>query len=76
MSYTVPEGATTRVQIKIYDLQGRLTRTLVNEDKQPGRYVVRWDGRDDRGTVVSSGHYFYHIRAGDFTSSRKMIILR
>jgi len=64
------------VSINIYDVTGRLVKTLVNEPQEPGYYKVLWDGKDDLGKAVSSGIYFYRLEVGDFTAMRKMVIMR
>ncbi len=51
-------------------------RTLVDEDKLSGRYNIIWDGRDDKGKEVSSGVYFYQLKAGDYKNTEKMVLLR
>ncbi len=62
--------------IHIYDLTGRLVRTLVDEKREPGRYLVRWDGRDKDGKFMPSGIYFYKLKVGDESSrTRKMLFL-
>jgi hypothetical protein len=65
-----------RVSLTIYDIRGRLVRKLIDQEKEPGTYQVHWDGRDDNGEAVSSGVYLYRIEAGDFISTRKMILVR
>ena len=72
----VPEEEGVPVRLFIYDIRGRLVRRLVNEEKDPGRYQVHWDGRDDRGASVSSGVYLYRLQAGDFVSTKKMVMVR
>ena len=64
------------VQLNIYDLRGRLIRTFIEKNREPGRHMVHWDGQDDRGAKVDSGLYLYRIEAADFTSVRKMTIVR
>jgi flagellar hook assembly protein FlgD len=59
--------------MNIYDVTGRLVRTLVNELQKPGYYRVLWDGKDDLGKAVASGIYFYRIEAGDFTAVKKIV---
>ncbi len=59
------------VQITIYDLQGREVTTLVSEKQDAGYNSVQWDA-----TNVSSGMYFYQIRAGEFVQTRKMVVLK
>lgn len=64
------------VELKIYDVAGRLVRTLISEDKAPGSYTVQWDGRDDRGAPVASGVYLYRLEAGAYRAARKMVLMR
>lgn len=72
--YQIPEKCF--VTLEIYDVTGRLVRTLVHDLKEPGYYIVRWDGRTDYGRPVSSGNYFYTIRAGSFTDLKKITVVR
>jgi len=69
-------AGSVKVRLVIYDLRGHLVRTLVDRDREPGRYQVHWDGRDDRGAHVSSGIYLYRIEAGEFVSTKKMTLVR
>ncbi len=63
ISYAVPVDG-RHVEIRIFDVSGRLVKTLVNEPSLPGTHSVQWDGRDDRGTSVAPGVYFYRMNAG------------
>jgi len=68
------------VSLRVYDLTGRLVRTLVNESQQPGHYEVSWDGLDNSGRRVISGIYVYRIAVGSVTEmgyyveTKKMIL--
>jgi hypothetical protein len=62
---------TTPVSIKVYDLIGREVAVLINEVKQPGVYQVSFDGEN-----LASGVYFYKMVAGDFSSVKKMNLLK
>lgn len=64
------------VTINVYDIQGRLVKTLVNETKEAGGYTAVWTGIDNNGRSVSSGVYFYRIKAGDFERTKQMVLLR
>ena len=64
------------VKLEIYNVLGEKVRTLVNAREAAGRKKVVWDGRNDRGQVVSSGIYIYRLQAGDFVQSRKMMLLK
>ena len=66
----------SNVEIKIYDVLGREVATLINETLQPGKYKVRWNGTDRNGAFVSSGVYFYVMKAGKFVQTRKMMLLK
>jgi hypothetical protein len=59
--------------LQVSDLTGRVVRTLVNSVQTPGRYSARWDGRDGRGRMLAHGVYFCHLRAGEYTATRKMV---
>ena len=64
------------VRITIYNLVGEEVATLVNEVHGPGYFTARWDGRDSGGNAVGSGVYVYTLRAGAFTSTRRMTLLK
>ena len=72
--YTLPEPAT--VALRIYTLQGRLVKTLVNERQSAGYYGFNWDGTDRAGNAVGSGIYIYQLRANDQVMSRKMVLMK
>ncbi len=57
--------STLNVSLKVYDLGGRLVRTLVNEARDPGCHMVSWDGRDSSGREVAAGVYFCRLSATD-----------
>jgi len=50
--------------LSIYDIKGRLIRTLVNQEKSAGHYNVHWDGRDETGNEISQGIYFVLLKSG------------
>ena len=64
------------VTIKIYNILGQEVATLVNEQKEAGRYKINWDGQDKYGENVSTGIYFYRIKAGDFEETRKLLLVK
>lgn len=66
-----------RVMLKIYNLLGAEVTTLVdNEPKAAGYHAAIWDGRDKNGRVVASGVYVYRMKAGSFSKSKKLALLR
>ncbi len=77
--YNLAEQA--EVTVKIYDVAGALVRQLNIGLQEPGSYrsqekAAYWDGRNEFGTKVASGIYFYTFTAGDFQSTRRMVILK
>jgi hypothetical protein len=67
--YSVAEMA--NVKLEVFDVLGRSVATLVNDVKTPGAYTINFNARD-----LSSGTYFYRIEAGDFTSIKKMMLIK
>ncbi len=75
--YSIPK--LSYVTLKIYDILGREAATIVNEEKPAGIYTVRFSvGQPDLpgSPDISSGIYFYQIKAGDYVSTKKMILLK
>jgi len=62
--------------LKIYNIKGQLVKTLVDELKEPGRYVITWNGKNEKGDHVSSGVYFYQLKVGERKVNKKMIKLK
>ena len=69
IQYQIPSASL--VQLKVYNILGREIATLVNENKQTGSYNVNFDA-----SSLASGIYFYTLKAGDFVSTKKMILLK
>ncbi|MCH7761950.1 DUF1929 domain-containing protein, partial [candidate division TA06 bacterium] len=64
-----------QVHLAVYDITGRLVVTLVNKSQESGVYQVQWDSRIPE-SGVPSGIYFYRLKAGDLSATRKIVILR
>ncbi len=64
-------AAKSHVALKVYDICGRLVKTLVNTDTKPGYYSVKWDSKD-----ITSGIYFLKFESDRFNAMRKAIIIR
>ena len=69
ISYSLPKSC--KVSLKIYNIKGQLVETLVDDFQQPGYHSVIWNAEDE-----SSGIYFYRITAGNFTDTKKCVILK
>jgi len=64
------------VSLRIFDVGGRLVRTLVDARLPRQRHAFAWDGVDERGVRVPSGTYFYQLRTSSFVQTRKMIVMK
>ena len=74
IAYELPRSAT--VDLRVFDVGGRLVRTLERATKDAGRYQALWDGRDDSGDPVATGVYLYRLDAGEFRQTRKLVHVR
>ncbi len=74
--YFSVEHSSSLVNIEIYNLKGQKIRTLINEILPAGSHSVIWNGKDDNGKPVASGVYLYKMRTGNYTSSKKMILMK
>jgi len=80
LSYALPTDSHT--QLVIYDLRGRVVRTLVNREETAGQKTLRWDGRNNAGIPAASGVYIYSLTANAinsdarFTARRKLVLLK
>ncbi len=64
------------VKLSVYNVNGALVSTITDRHMKEGRKEVTWDARDSRGNPVASGIYFCRLVAGDFSQTRKMVLLR
>ncbi|HEX6792138.1 MAG TPA: C25 family cysteine peptidase [Candidatus Krumholzibacteria bacterium] len=78
IDFWVPDGgaAATPVRLDVYDVRGARVRTLVDGNRAAGRYRIEWDGRDQSGSPVGSGVYFYRMSTPQFSDTRKMLLLK
>ena len=64
------------VHLAVYNMNGQLVRTLVQQNYQPGSYHVSWDGKDDNGTPLPSGIYLYDFRINGHKFTKKMSFIK
>ncbi|MBL8027409.1 MAG: DNRLRE domain-containing protein, partial [Fibrobacteres bacterium] len=81
IKYSVPGKYSTAkkqvVSLSVFDIKGRLVKTLSSEEKLPGAYTVFWNGKANNGRLIASGVYFYRIDvAGRFVKIRKMVVVK
>jgi len=72
--FTIPKFQ--HVSLVVYDVLGRKVKTLVNEERHAGQHRVSWNGTNDYGASVSTGVYFYELKAGDQIKTQKMLLVR
>ncbi len=65
-----------KVTLKIYNLQGQLVRTLVDEEKSAGSYSVLWNGTADNGLRLASGIYYYTVQVNGFEMTKKLLLMK
>jgi hypothetical protein len=64
------------VSLTIYNILGQKVKTLVNERQAAGTKTVGWDGKDEKSKDLASGIYFYQLRAGEVTQTKRMVLLK
>ena len=74
ISYSIKEAGI--VTLEVYNVKGQLVRTLVNDVKETGNYTSTWNGTDNSNKSVSSGVYFYKMKSGNYSSTKKMILMK
>ncbi len=70
-------GRRDAVSLRVFDVSGRLVRVLVDgEIYASGRHETVWNGRDDAGRQLASGAYFYRLEAGDFSETKRLVLVK
>ena len=74
IGYSIPKAGV--VYVRVYDVKGRLVRTLVNGYKSSDQHVVTWDGCNAGGAPVASGIYFVRLESGGHVATKKIALLK
>jgi hypothetical protein len=74
INFAIPNAS--EVSLEVYNVTGQRVVTLTEGYLEAGEHMVEWNGRDSNGQSASSGIYFYRIKAGEFSATRKMILLK
>ena len=74
ISFDVPRKA--GVSLEIFNILGARVATLMDEELAAGNYQVRWDGRDSERNTVAAGIYFARMRAGEYASTIKLVLIK
>jgi len=76
ISFDIPEGTSTNTQVIIFDVLGKKIKSLLNNELTDGSHKIRWNGKNDFNTDVSSGIYYVQLIYGDMQQSKKILLLR
>jgi hypothetical protein len=74
ISFTLQEA--DHVTVEIFNTRGQRVKTLVNEHREAGEHQLLWNGRDDSDREIASGIYFYRMKSGRYTSTKKMLMMK
>ena len=74
ISYSLSQES--NVQIDIFNVKGQKVKQLLSDQLSAGQHITVWNGKDDAGKSVTSGVYFYKMKAGKFVSTKKMILMK
>lgn len=74
ISFSVKEES--YVSLKVYNMRGQLVKTLISKNLQEGVHFTFWNGKDNSNKTVSSGIYFYKMDSKNYSSTRKMILMK
>jgi flagellar hook assembly protein FlgD len=74
LNYDLPEDEL--VNITIYDMMGRVVKTLKNDQQTAGYKSIQWNATNNTGQPVSTGLYLYTIEAGKFRQTKKMVLMK
>ncbi|MCD4819250.1 MAG: T9SS type A sorting domain-containing protein, partial [Candidatus Cloacimonetes bacterium] len=75
ISFSTTES-TENTELSIYNIKGQKVKTLVNDKLEVGDHSLVWNGKDDSGKQVTSGIYFYKLKSGRYTATKKMILMK
>jgi flagellar hook assembly protein FlgD len=74
ISYSVKEPG--HVTLEIFNIKGEKIKTLIDSELPADRYTIEWNGTDIYSKPVSSGIYFYKMKCSNYSSTKKMILLK
>ncbi len=72
--FSLPQRS--NVEVKVFNLRGELVKTLISEEREPGRHQLVWSGSNDSGVPVASGIYIYRIKAGKWKDAKRMTLVK
>ncbi len=76
ISFNISRKDAKHATVEIYNIKGQEVKMLLDEKMNPGSHKVIWNGKDDSGRNVSSGIYFYMFSTGDYSQTKRMLLLK
>jgi sugar lactone lactonase YvrE len=76
ITFSIPAAYHGPVTLRIFNMLGETVRVLIDGELAPGHYNEVWDGLDHSGRRLASGLYLYQLRAGNFSTTRKLVLMR
>jgi C1A family cysteine protease len=76
IAFELKEDSTAKTELTVYNLKGQKVKQLVSEQLPAGQHSYIWNGKDDNDKQVSSGVYFYKLKSGNFSETKKMLLLK
>jgi flagellar hook assembly protein FlgD len=74
-TFAIDLAQPAHVELALYAVDGRRVRTLVDDQREAGRYDVAWDGRDSRGDLTAPGVYYARFVSGSTRFTRRIVLL-
>ena len=74
ISFDIAEAGVVRIDV--YNIRGQRVSTLINENMSPRTHSTNWNGTDENGLNVASGVYFYQLRVGEITQTKRMLLMK
>jgi flagellar hook assembly protein FlgD len=77
IEFAIDQSAANQpVRLEVFNILGERVTTLLDEPMSAGLHTVTWHGRDESGHEVASGVYFYRLRVGEMTETKKMVLMK
>jgi len=73
ISFSLPENC--QISLKVYNIAGQMVKSFAAE-YGAGSHTITWDGTNTKGETVASGIYFYRLVAGNYTCTKKMVLMK
>ena len=74
ISFSIAQSA--KVSLKVFDMNGRLVTTLANEQMQSGSHEIKWNVSDANGKSIPSGIYLLRMEAGNYSETKKLLVIK